>query len=320
MIVLTREQIEQLIDIPKSVLEIEEAYRATSAGRVNLPPVGHITFPELEADCHIKYGHALGSPIFVIKIATGFPKNVDTEYPTGSGVNVVMSAQTGQVEAVLYDEGMLTDVRTGLGGAIATRLLARRDSKRVLIIGTGRQARYQIESHVAVMGPNLQFQVWGRLSERADSVVNEMSKICSIERVDDLESSVRDADIIVTITGSTTPLVLSDWVKPGTHITAVGADAPGKQELEVALVEKADVLVADHIEQCVDHGEISRFVQTDDTRKSTIVELGQVLNNAKLGRRNDSQITIADQTGIAACDIAISQSVLNSWTKNLNKT
>ena len=109
-------------------------------------------------------------------------------------------------------------------------------------------------------------------------------------------------------------------MKPGTHITAVGADAPGKQELEVALVEKADVLVADHIEQCVDHGEISRFVQTDDTRKSTIVELGQVLNNAKLGRRNDSQITIADQTGIAACDIAISQSVLNSWTKNLNKT
>ncbi len=117
MITLTRPEIEALIDLPTAAEAIEKAYRAASEGQVNLPPVGHITFPN-DADCHIKYGHMKGDTNFVIKIATGFPQNNKTELPTGNGLVLVLSAMTGAVLAMLYDEMVLTDIRTGLGGPL----------------------------------------------------------------------------------------------------------------------------------------------------------------------------------------------------------
>lgn len=126
MISLSRTEIEALIDLPSIAPHIEEAYRLTSAGEINLPPVGHITFPDLNADCHIKYGHLVGSDSFVIKVATGFPSNAALGLETGNGLVLVMSAKTGVVQAVLHDEMLLTDVRTGIGGAIASRVLARK--------------------------------------------------------------------------------------------------------------------------------------------------------------------------------------------------
>jgi ornithine cyclodeaminase len=308
MIVLSRSEIEELIDYGKATAAIEAAYKATSRGEVNLPPVGHITFPDFDADCHIKYGHIKSDPTFVIKIATGFPKNAAKGISSGNGSVLVMSSETGEILALLHDEMILTDIRTGIGGAIASRALARQDSKSVLVVGTGPQARRQIEAHRALLGEGIAIEIWGRSQDRSAALAKEMSASPSI----DLEASVRRADIIVTATGSTTPLILSDWVGSGTHITAVGADAPGKQELDTALVARAEKLICDLAGQCLDHGEVSHAFKTGLIETDDLIELGAVLEDPTLGRKVLSDITIADLTGIAAQDIAMANTVLSA--------
>lgn len=313
MITLTRPEIEALIDLPEAAEAIEEAYRAASDGRINLPPVGHITFPH-QADCHIKYGHMGGDPNFVIKIATGFPQNSARGLPSGNGLVLVLSAETGAVQAMLHDEMVLTDIRTGLGGAIASRALARPDSETALVIGTGSQARRQIEAHAALL-PHLSFCIWGRDAAKMEALVAEMAPTVPLHPVSDLEAATRAADIVITATGSTSPILRSDWIEPGTHITAVGADAPGKQELETALVASADLLVVDLVNQCLDHGEVSHAANSNLLRADDLREIGSILSGIEHGRTNNAQITIADLTGTAAQDIAMANAVLAAFEK-----
>lgn len=311
MISLTRPEIEALIDLPAAADAIEAAYRATSLGKVNLPPVGHIMFPE-GADCHIKYGHMEGDANFVIKVATGFPRNNAKGLPTGNGLVLVLCAETGAVEAMLHDEMVLTDIRTGLGGAIASRALARTDSETALVIGTGPQASRQIEAHAALM-PRLAFHVWGRDVDKVTALVAKMARNFDVRAATGLEGSIQQSDIVITATGSTTPFLKSDWVQSGTHITAVGADAPGKQELDVSLVARADVLVVDLASQCLDHGEVSHAAKSGLINPDDLQEIGAILNGTARGRTNDGQITIADLTGVAAQDIAMANAVLSAW-------
>ena len=311
MIILNRREIELLIDLPKMAKAVEEAYLSASTGKVKLPPVGHIAFPDLSADCHIKYGHLDGQANFVIKVATGFPQNSEKGQPTGNGLVLVMSALTGEVCALLHDEMLLTDVRTGLGGAIASRTLARSDAKKFLIVGTGSQVRWQIEAHKTLMPQLTHFELWGRNTERAHQAVSKVLNIGEVLVATDLKQAVQKADVIVTATGSTQPVIRSGWVKDGAHITAIGADAPGKQELDVELVARAECLVVDLVSQCVDHGEVFHAISSQLVDQSRLVEIGQVLENPTLGRVNDTQVTIADLTGIAAQDIAISNALLD---------
>ena len=278
MIILNRTEIEALIDIDRAAELIEEAYRAASLGQINLPPVGHIVFPEHGGDCHIKYGHVEGDPVFVIKVATGFPQNTALGLPNNNGVSLVLSAQTGEVAAVLHDEAHMTDVRTAIGGAIASRLLCRSDSKRVAIVGTGVQARMQIEAHARLMtGHQLEFTVWGRSAERAGGIAAGFADAgVSVQSTDDIEQACGQADIIVTTTGAREPIVRQEWVRPGTHITAVGADAPDKQELDTDLTASANRLVADLKSQCIDHGEFAIPAMAGRISDEQVVELGDV--------------------------------------------
>jgi ornithine cyclodeaminase len=308
MITLTRSEIEALIDFDAAAQAIKAAYVVTSLGQVNLPPVGHITFAQ-GADCHIKYGHMAGDANFVIKVATGFPENDAKGLPSGNGLVLVLSAVTGMVEAMLHDEMMLTDIRTGIGGAIASRALARADSRVALVVGTGPQARRQIEAHAALM-PNLSFQVWGRASTKVDDLIADLAPHIGVKRAYDLEDATRSADVVITATGSKSPILKLDWVQPGTHITAVGADAPGKQELEIGLVARADVLAVDLVAQCLDHGEVSHAAAKGLITADDLHEIGTLLNGTSLGRVDDSQITITDLTGVAAQDIAMANTVL----------
>lgn len=315
MIRLGRSEIEALIDLPGAAPAIEAAYIATSEGRVNLPPVGHITFPEASADCHIKYGHMQGSAHFVIKVATGFPANADVGMPTGNGLVLVMSAQTGKATAILHDEMLLTDIRTGLGGAIASRALARAHASRLLVLGTGPQAQWQVRAHAALMPGLSQIGLWGRDVDRTRKAIAALTPDHIIHHEPDLEQAARDADIIVTATGATHPLICSDWIKAGTHITAVGADAPGKQELDIDLVAGADLVAVDLVSQCIDHGEISHAVGCGKLPSNRLVELGTILSEPSKGRRDDREITIADLTGIAAQDIAMAHAVMEAATR-----
>lgn len=301
MIVLDRAEIASRLDLRRAATAVEDAYRAASAGEIELPPVGHITFHEHQADCHIKFGHRRGDDVFVIKVATGFPGNTDA--PVNNGVSMVLSAETGEVVAILHDEMTLTDVRTGLGGAIASRTLARPDAERLLVVGTGIQAAHQIRAHRALLDRPLGIEVWGRDPARAGAIAQAEG----IGSTTDLEGACRRADIVVTITAARTPLIADDWIGAGTHITAVGADAPGKHEIDPGLLGRADVLVADSRSQCLDHGEFSVLGQGAE-----VVELGDVLAGRTPARTDDDQVIVADLTGIAAQDLAMAKVVLDA--------
>jgi len=310
MIILNRKEIEALIDYEKAINAIREAFIAVSRGEVNLPPVGHITFPDEQADCHIKYGHMRGQENFVIKIATGFPNNT-TDIPNNNGLSLVLSAQTGEVKAVLHDEAVMTDIRTGIAAAIASKALGRANSKSILIVGTGIQAQRQIEAHTAIFGKDMKFTIWGRSFEKAEAIAAQFQENLTCFVSDDLETACKQADFIVTTTGTFKPIIEQSWIKRGTHITAVGADAPGKQELQTELVTTADIIATDIASQCLDHGEIATAEQKGLLDHNTLVEFGDLLAGKKTGRTNDDQITIADLTGIAAQDIAIANVVLD---------
>ncbi|MGF6255135.1 ornithine cyclodeaminase family protein [Ensifer sp. LBL] len=312
MIVVGREKLASLPLLTLAAPAIRDAYIAVTDGRANLPPVGYLPLSDRNADCHIKYGYIEGDPIFVVKIASGFYDNPAKGLPSSNGMMVAVSSQTGDVMAVLDDKGLLTDLRTGIGGALATMALWRKDARRIGIVGTGTQARIQIRALAALSDRPLRFTVWGRSMERANAVLADLEDLdLSIAATTDLETLCRQSDAIVTTTPSKEPLIRSDWIAPGAHITAMGADAPGKQELDIALVARADRLVADLAEQCLDHGELSAAARAGLIGVDRCVALGAILSGADEGRRSDRDITIADLTGIATQDIAIARTVLD---------
>lgn len=318
MIILSRSQIEALVDLDNGLVAVEAAYIAASNGRAMMPPVGYLAFPDRDGDCHIKYGHIAGDPTFVIKVAAGFYGNPAIGLPTSNGVMLAFSAQTGVLEAILLDEGFLTDLRTGLGGAIATRALCRPDARRVAIVGAGIQSRWQVRClRQAMLKTQLSFSIWARSNDRARETASGLQgEGIDVTVSSDLERLCRDAEIIITTTPSREPLIRDAWIRPGTHITAVGADAPGKQELDTALVVRADRRICDNLEQCLDHGEFSTAFRAGDVPAEKYTTLGAVLGGEVAGRLHPGEITIADLTGIAVQDIAIATSILAAYRRS----
>lgn len=312
MLQLSRTAIQDLVSVDAgAVAAIRDAYVAVTDGRADVPPVGHLAFPGRNGECHIKYGYIAGDPIFVVKIASGFYDNPARGLPSSSGMIAALSAVTGQAVALLSDGGWLTDLRTGIGGAVATFALCRPDAARFAIVGTGTQARFQARAIAALAGRPVGFAVWGRSGAAAEELRGELAAAgLDVEVATDLEALCRRADVIVTTTPSTRPLIRSDWIAAGTHITAVGADSPGKQELETGLVARADVRAVDLARQCLAHGEFARAHAEGLIRAEDCVALGLVLAGRAAGRAAASDITIADLTGIATQDIAIARTVL----------
>mgnify|MGYP001164163349 FL=1 len=310
MIDINKDEIIANFDFDAAVSAIRDGYIASSKQAVTLPPVGHIEFPRSNGDCHIKAGHIHGQSLFVIKIATGFYDNPNQGLPSSNGMMVAFSAQNGEPVAVLKDEGWLTDMRTGIGGALANLALSRLGARRVLILGAGLQCLFQAECLERLSKERLEYRVWARSLQKAEDAVQQLTQLNLNARTEkNLEEAVRNAEIIITTTPSTKPLFPADWVGLGTHITAIGADSPGKQELDTSLVLNADLAVCDLIRQSLDHGE---FQHANVSGKlSNVVELGQILGQDHSGRPSQAAITIADLTGIAPQDIAITSAVLN---------
>ncbi|MGI9236789.1 MAG: ornithine cyclodeaminase family protein, partial [Woeseiaceae bacterium] len=177
------------------------------------------------------------------------------------------------------------------------------------------QARLQLEMLKGIVDCR-SCVVWGRNPDKAEHMIDDLQANESIRdwgltirAVDDLSELVSQCEFIVTTTPSTSPLIRADDVQKGTHITAMGSDDHGKQELEARLLAKADIVVADSISQCIDHGECFAAIRDGLMEKSSIVELGNVIKNPEIGRSNEDQITIADLTGVAVQDIQIAKMV-----------
>jgi len=290
---------------------VEKNFVEYSNGNANVPPVGHLVLPD--GDCHIKYGHINGDPFFVIKVASGFHNNTQKGLNASTGLMLLCSAETGAPVALLQDEGHLTDIRTAVAGAVAGKYLAVADADSIGIVGAGVQAELQLRwaSRVSACQRAL---VWNRTSARAHELREKFAATdIDVTVVQDIEELVARSRHIITTTPSTSPLIFSEWVQPGTHITAVGADCPGKQELDATLVQRADVLVVDSVSQCVGQGEVQSALAQGLIAETDLVELGHVIGGETGGRSNDKQISIADLTGVAVQDIAIARSVYDTW-------
>lgn len=306
MLIATLAEIEQVLPRLDLLPAIEDAFARYSAGEAVVPPVGELLLPG--GDVHIKYGFLDGDPYYVVKIASGFYDNPRLGLPSSSGLMLLFRQRTGEPVAVLLDEGRLTDVRTAIAGAVAARHLAPPAARRIGIVGTGIQARLQLR-HLAGIGCR-DVLVWGRGERQlADYRVEMAAAGFTVSATLDADEILASCDLVVTATPATTPILRAEALRPGTHITAVGSDTATKQELEVGILARADVVVADSRAQCRERGEIHHALAAGALAEDRVVELGDVVSGRAAGRTAEDQITVADLTGVAVQDIAIASAV-----------
>jgi len=313
--VLDLAEIKSLIDTSQLIQEIETGFVLYSEGKVNVPPVGFLHFDDPPGDVHIKYGFVSGGEYYVLKMASGFYDNPELDLPVSDGVILVFSQKTGALELILLDKCWLTDMRTAAAGAVAAKHLAPKTVDRIGIVGTGVQARMQLEMLRTVVDCD-RCLIWGRDPTKVQSMIDDLRAregiqawgldIQPAETLDDLAS---ECNLIVTTTSAREPLIRADTVRAGTHITAMGSDDDGKQELEAALLAKAERVVADSVSQCVQYGECHHAIRAGLIEEGAILELGQVIKDPSMGRSNEEEITVADLTGVAVQDIQIAKMV-----------
>ncbi len=307
---ITRQEIEKVLPTLDLFPAIESGFVAYSEGRAVVPPVGELLLDKGEV--HIKYGYIKGDDYYVIKIASGFYGNSALGLPSGNGAMLIYRQGTGEPVCVLFDEGHLTDVRTAVAGAIAAKYMAPRDVASIGIAGTGAQARLQLR-HLAAVTDCKRVVVWGRGNEQTARYRAEMSaEGYSVKTTSNANDLLAECNLIVTTTPSTEPLLAATALRPGTHITAVGSDTPYKRELDADILQRADVVVADSIEQCLVRGEIYQAIKTGRIAQEDILELGDVIAGHVDGRTSEEQITVADLTGVAVQDIKIAEAVFEA--------
>ena len=313
--VLNLSEIKPLVDVPQLIREIEAGFVLYSEGRVVVPPVGFLHFDDPPGDVHIKYGFVSGDDYYVLKMASGFYNNPELNLPVSDGLLLVFSQRTGQLKLILLDECWLTDMRTAAAGAVAAKHLAPKNIQHIGIVGSGVQARLQLELLRDVVDCQSCF-IWGRDANKVQTMIEELqvkesmrSWGLDLKAAPDIEELVSQCALIVTTTSAKEALIRADQVNPGTHITAMGSDDYGKQELESEVLSKADRVVADSISQCVDHGECCHAVKAGTIDEQAIIELGDVIKSPELGRSSSDQITVADLTGVAIQDIQIAKMV-----------
>ena len=288
---------------------IEEGFAAYSRGEVVVPPVGELVFDDPPGDVHIKYGYIRGDDFHVVKIASGFYDNPKRGLPSGDGLMLVFSQKTGVLEAILLDEGYLTNLRTAAAGAVAAKYLAPDRVSAVGILGAGAQGRMQLDWLRRVRDFD-EAVVWGTGEAELEAYRRDMDytgiRIRTTLRAEEVAAA---ADLIVTCTPSTRPLLEAGWIRPGTHITAVGSDTAEKQELDPAILARADRVVVDSLAQSELRGEAYRAVKAGALGRGRLVELGRLVGDESLRRGSAAEITVADLTGVAVQDIQIAKAV-----------
>lgn len=283
----------------------ERGFVAYSQGKACIPEIGHLYFSQPSGDCHIKYGYIQGEETFSIKVATGFYENYHNNLPNGNGLILVFNQTTGVPQAILLDEGLLTDIRTAIAGAICAKYLAPKKVTQIGIVGTGTQARLQLEWLSWITGCQ-RAVVWGRTLDRVTKFCNELPTFIEVTPSPSIQELAQTCELIVSCTASKSPVLFAQDVKPGTHIIGVGADGNGKNELEPEIFTKSDICTVDSLSQCLAFGD-SSF----STRKPMeFIELGDIITSPNLGRQSENQIIVSDLTGVAVQDIQIAQFIL----------
>lgn len=306
--ILTESELRTAIALDDVAVDcIESAFRTLAGGEVVMPPILSMAIHEHNGEVDVKTAYVPGVDSFAVKISPGFFDNPQLGLPSTSGMMNLFSANTGTLEAVLLDNGYLTDVRTAAAGAVAAKHLSRENSSVATIFGSGTQARLQLQA-LTLVRPITKAWIWGRNNERATAAAQELTKTLGIEVIatNDAEMATDEADIVVTTTPATSPIVKADWLKRGQHITAMGSDQPDKGELEPACLAKATRYVADREAQCQLAGELHQAIEAGVVSDGfKVTELCDVIAGKQPGRDCDDDLTIADLTGTGLQDTAI---------------
>lgn len=296
----------------EAVHVVEAAFRTLATGEVVMPQVLSMAIKPANGEVDVKTAYVPGLPAFAIKVSPGFFDNPKRGLPSTSGLMMLLSSQTGQVEALLLDNGYLTDLRTAAAGAVAARHLARADASRAAVLGAGMQARLQLAA-LCLVRQIRRAAIWARDPPKAEAAARELSASLGIEvrAAETAEAAVRDADVIVTTTPATRPILMADWLAPGQHVTAMGSDQHGKSELDPACLARADLYVPDRLSQTRVLGELRAAIAAGTVpAERDYPELGQIVAGRAPGRATRDQITLADLTGTGVQDTAIANHAL----------
>lgn len=306
----------------KLIEGIQEGFRAYHNGAFNAPPIQTMGAPPMDPFCNddddnnnyaaqtcVKSGYFRNNPYYVVKVASG-------GHPLpNSGCMQIYSQKTGRLEAILLDDGLLTDLRTAAVGALAVKLLAPKSVNKIGIVGTGIQARFQLEFISLVLPSCRDVLVWGRTSAKVNKLINEYPSF-NIKGCNDADQLLRECSVIVTTTPAREPILGNSGSVPpekGCLIICIGSDAPGKGELNDHLLDYAHFRVADSIEQTVTRGEFQKWASTQE-RKGMIQSLGCLIESPGLQRKDeaDERMIIFDSSGVALQDCVIAQIVYES--------
>lgn len=302
--VLVESELRSVVGLDAEALTvIESVYPLITSGSARMPPIMRIDVEEHNGEIDIKSAYLPGHPGVAVKMSTGFFDNPAKGLPSLGGLMVLFDAETGLPRAALFDNGYLTDIRTALAGAVAARLLSNPDATVVAIIGAGAQARLQLEA-LGLVRDVRSVRVWARDPSKAQAFAGEVFGRNGLEVSvhTDVATAVDGADIVVTATPTTQPLLTRRMIGPGTHVTAVGSDAEHKQELAVDLVAGADLFVCDSIVQSGRLGELRAALEAGFRVDAT--ELGEVIDGDVVRPGHDA-VTVCDLTGTGAQDTAI---------------
>jgi ornithine cyclodeaminase len=307
-LILNEKEIRECVAMDAEALAaVEAGFAQMARGEAEVPPPMGIVVPEREGEVHIKSAYLRGHDGFAVKIASGFWRNAAEGLPVSSGMMVLLDARTAFPLALLLDNGYLTEVRTALAGALAAKYLARETVRTVGVIGAGMQARMQVEA-LRLVRRFERVLVWARRPEAAQGYAEEMRGKLGVEvrATANAVEVVRACDVVITTTPAREPLVMAADVLAGLHITAMGSDGPGKQELDPQVLQRADLVVCDRRSQCERLGELQHAAGAGiDVSRLRTVELGDVIVGRAPGRTSAEQVTVCDLTGVGVQDTAI---------------
>ncbi|MBN1157509.1 alanine dehydrogenase [Candidatus Woesearchaeota archaeon] len=297
---IKKEEIEKAFSMKEYIATLEKAFKLYGEGKVQMPPKVYLTFEKGDLRC---------MPVHIPDMKIAGVKNVNVhphnkELPTVMATITLVDPESGFPLAIM-DGTHITNMRTGAAGGIAVKYLSKKDAKSVAFIGTGAQARTQLEAIMEVrrITKVLAYSPTEKSRDLFLKHVKEKYDVaCSCSKT--AEEAIVDTDIVVTTTPSRKPIVMADWIKPGTHVNAIGADAAGKEELEPVLLKKARIVI-DNWEQASHSGEINvPIAKGVITRKDIYADIGEIVTGKKKARENDNEITVFDSTGLAIQDIS----------------
>ena len=307
MLIVPESAVAGLVTMQDAIAAVDAAYRFMDQGRATRYPVVRELVGHADAVFGIKSGFMAQGTVLGLKAGGYWPGNARQGRTNHQSAVALFDAESGQLAAVISGN-RLGALRTAAGTAVSVSCLARPDADTLGIVGAGTQAEHQIRA-VASVRRLERVLVWNRTRDRADALCRRLAGELRIERAT-LERVARESAIVVTVTSAREPLVRRDWIRPGTHIAAVGTDTAGKIELEPGLVAASRIFV-DHVVQARTIGECqhafaSGLVSDEDTRNT----IGAALNGRVGARRSAEEITLFDSTGIALQDLAVAALVL----------